>query len=192
MANQRESFQNLDRDHGVPVFGKSKGKREEDSSKEPPAGLLRRAGSFPGHPIPDSSTPSSAPRVLLPGSASRSRCLASSAATSWTPALPTLSPTTPLPTPHRPPHWSGSRTRQAPPSPPRDEVGGAFSPSDPSGSVRDRLGRRGSPPDPLLPPPPHVSALSSRRTNPSPGLQTSPITVREGRPLPLGPRHPPE
>ncbi|VCW76905.1 unnamed protein product [Gulo gulo] len=46
---------------------------EEESSKEPPADLLRRAPSFPWHPIPDAPTPSCAPQVLLPGSASSVR-----------------------------------------------------------------------------------------------------------------------
>lgn len=168
MPNQRESFQNLDRDHGVSVFGKSKGKREEeDSSKEPPAGLLRRARSFPWHPIPDSATPSSAPESsspeALPGLGLQLVLLP--------PPGPLYFPRPPLlPRSHRPPHWSGARTRQAPPSPPRDEVGGSFSRPGPSGSVRDRLRNRESPPAPPLPPPPQISALSSPRTNPSPGL----------------------
>lgn len=98
MPNQRESFQNLDRDHGVSVFGKSKGKREEGGLLK---GTTRRsAQEGPLLPMASHTRLGHAllcPRVLLPGSASRSRSPASSAATSWTPVLPTARHTGPAP-----------------------------------------------------------------------------------------------
>lgn len=119
---QRDSFQNLYRDHGNSLFRKSKGRKEKEySSKEPPTDLLSKAPSFARHPIPDTPKPSSAPQVLLPGSASRSRSPANPAVDSWIPAPlspsttthPTAGPTGPTPD-----------TRQLPLPPPRDALGG--------------------------------------------------------------------
>lgn len=188
----------MNRDHGDSLLGKSKGKKEEDSSKYPPTDLFSRAPSFAWHPIPDTPTPSSAPYVLLPRSASRSRSPASPAADSWISAPLTPSATTPLPPPT--PLVPRPTRDRCHPRPPRDAVGRPLAPSL-HRALRGRhaAGEGAASPHRLLgchrlptlrSKVPEGSGPSSHQSQPG-STQASPITVREGRCSPLRARRPP-